>query len=444
MAELLYSAGVRPRHGEGKVPVIFAGNKDARDEIKDILSRSSDARVVDNLRPQLEVEQIAPARHEIQNAFMSHVMVSAPRYSRLTELTSIPVLPTPAAVGLAIEQIGRTSGKTVLACDIGGATTDFFTYSSGRLYRTVSANLGMSYSIANVASQAGLPGIGRYLPFVYDEVEISNSLANKMIRPTSLPATPAELALEQAVVRAALRLALQHHRALIGDVRGVRQQREISQILEPNQSAYAEEDMLSVDVIVGSGSPLSMAPRRSQAMAMLLDGLRPQGVTEVLLDGRFTLPQIGLISEHYPDIAWQLLASEGLIPLGTVIAPVCSHTRLSENLARVSLNLADGRSVERVIRSGDLFRIPFQSETTRRLTVTPIGQVDVGAGPGKVLTFSSSGGVVGLVLDGRGRPLREPTSNSQAASWALRQARELDLFPPAVLADFARRGGGSL
>ena len=444
MAELLYAAGVRPRHGEGKVPVIFAGNRDARDEIRDILSRSSDARVVDNLRPQLEVEQIAPARQEIQNAFMSHVMVSAPRYSRLTELTSAPVLPTPAAVGKAIEHIGRTCGKTVLACDIGGATTDFFSYSSDRLYRTVSANLGLSYSIANVAAQAGLPGIGRYLPFVYDEVELSNSLANKMIRPTSLPATPAELALEQAVVRAALRLALKHHRTLVGDVRGVRQQREISQILEQDKPAYAEDDMLGVDMIIGSGSPLSMAPRRSQAMAMLLDGLMPQGVTEVLLDARFTLPQIGLISEHYPDIAWQILWSEGLVPLGTVIAPVCNHPGTSATLARVSLQLPGGQSIDRVIRSGDLFRVPYQSEDMVRLTITPTGQVDVGAGPGKTRIVATCGGVVGLVLDGRGRPLPQPSGHSQAVSWALRQAREMDLFPPAVLADFARRGSERL
>jgi uncharacterized protein (TIGR01319 family) len=444
MAELLYSAGVRPRHGEGKVPVIFAGNKDARDAIRDILSSSSDARVVDNLRPQLEVEHIAPARQEIQNAFMSHVMVSAPRYSRLAELTSTPVLPTPAAVGKAIEHIGRTTEKTVLACDIGGATTDVFTYSSGRLYRTVSANLGMSYSIANVSAQAGLAAIGRYLPFAYDDVEVTNSLANKMIRPTSLPATPAELALEQAVVRAALRLALRHHRTLVGDVRGVRQQREISQTLEQDRPAYAEDDMLGVDVIIGSGSPLSMAPRRSQAMAMLLDGLMPQGVTEVLLDGRFTLPQIGLISEHYPDIAWQILWSEGLIPLGTVIAPVFNHTRLSASLARVSLQLPNGQRVERVIRSGDLFRIPYTSEEMGRLTITPVAHVDVGAGPGKTRIVATRGGEVGLVLDGRGRPLPEPSGSSQATSAALRQAREMDLFPPAVLADFARRGGEAL
>lgn len=443
MAELLYAAGVRPRHGEGKVPVIYAGNREAREEIRDILSHSSDARMVDNLRPQLEIEQIAPARQEIQKAFMSHVMVSAPRYSRLGQLTSAPVLPTPAAVGKAIEYIGQQSGKTVLACDIGGATTDFFSYRMGQLYRTVSANLGLSYSISNVAAQAGLSEIGRYLPFAYDEVEISNSLANKMIRPTSLPATPAELALEQAVVRVALGLALKHHRELVGDMRGVRQQREISDILADNRTDQEDDQMLDIDIIIGSGSPLCMAPRRSQAMAMLLDGLMPRGVTEVWLDGRFALPQLGLLSEHFPDIAWQVLWDEALIPLGTIVAPVHSQTRAGANLARVTLRLSGGSVLERLIRSGDLYRVPLHPDDTGELSVAPLGPADIGAGPGRPRTLIIKGGAVGLVLDGRGTPPKEASDVARSASRALHYAREMDLFPASVLADFARRGGGS-
>ena len=49
--------------------------------------------------------------------------------------------------------------------DIGGATTDVFSVFDGAFNRTVSANLGMSYSISNVLTEAGLEQIARWLPF---------------------------------------------------------------------------------------------------------------------------------------------------------------------------------------------------------------------------------------------------------------------------------------
>ena len=47
--------------------------------------------------------------------------------------------------------------------DIGGATTDVFSVFDGVFNRTVSANLGMSYSICNVLTEAGVgehPALG--------------------------------------------------------------------------------------------------------------------------------------------------------------------------------------------------------------------------------------------------------------------------------------------
>ncbi|MDZ7796452.1 MAG: glutamate mutase L [Candidatus Marinimicrobia bacterium] len=51
--------------------------------------------------------------------------------------------------------------------------------------RTVSANLGMSYSISNVLASATLPNILRWVPFEIDEVDLRNRIGNKMIRPTT-------------------------------------------------------------------------------------------------------------------------------------------------------------------------------------------------------------------------------------------------------------------
>ena len=85
----------KPRLGIGyRLPIIYAGNKDARKHINDILEEKTDLRVVENLRPVLEKEVLGPAREEIHNLFMEHVMAQAPGYNKLMAWTPIPIMPT--------------------------------------------------------------------------------------------------------------------------------------------------------------------------------------------------------------------------------------------------------------------------------------------------------------------------------------------------------------
>ncbi|MGE5654620.1 MAG: glutamate mutase L, partial [Bacillota bacterium] len=78
LGELIAAAEPKPRLGIGfQLPIIYAGNKDARKYITDILGKKVDLRIVDNLRPVLEREALGPAREEIHNLFMEHVMAQA-------------------------------------------------------------------------------------------------------------------------------------------------------------------------------------------------------------------------------------------------------------------------------------------------------------------------------------------------------------------------------
>ena len=239
LAELISAAEPRPRLGIGyNLPIIYAGNKDARTYVKDILGSKTDLRIVDNLRPVLEQEMLGPARHEIHNLFMEHVMAQAPGYAKLMKWTDAPIMPTPGAVGLIIHNTAKQEGITVVGVDIGGATTDIFSVFQEKFNRTVSANLGMSYSICNVLTEAGVDNILRWVPFDIDTGDLRNRIRNKMIRPTTIPQTLEDLVIEQAMAREALRLAFDHHKSLAVGLRGVQQLRDISQTL--NRQAQAK------------------------------------------------------------------------------------------------------------------------------------------------------------------------------------------------------------
>ena len=116
-------------------------------------------------------------------------MAQAPGYDKLMSWVGVPIMPTPGAVGLIMQTIAEQKGINVAGVDIGGATTDVFSVFDGTFNRTVSANLGMSYSVSNVLAEAGLPMILRWVPFRIDEKGLRNRIGNKMIRPTTIPET---------------------------------------------------------------------------------------------------------------------------------------------------------------------------------------------------------------------------------------------------------------
>ncbi len=425
IAEMLVSADPRPRLGIGlKIPVIYAGNREALAPVRDVLDGRVELHPVENVRPSLDCEHLGPAREEIHELFLKHVMQQAPGYGKLLTWTSADVMATPNAVGRIIETIARREGINVLAVDIGGATTDVFSVFSGVYNRTVSANLGMSYSICNVLTEAGVENIARWVPFAIEPAELRNRLRNKMIRPTTIPYTLEDLLIEQAVCREALRLALDHHRSLARGLTGVQQERSIGDLFEQQATGETLVNLMDLHMIVGSGGVLSHAPHRGQSALMMMDAYQPEGVTELTVDSIFMMPQLGVLSTVLPEAATQVFDRDCLIRLGTVIAPV-GLARGDEPLAVVRL---DGREVP--IRPGALEVLPLAEGKWKEVVITPARCVDVGAGKGKPHTARVRGGVTGLILDGRGRPLQLPAEPATRAAKLREWLRALSLPVP--------------
>lgn len=417
MAELLLAAAPRPRFGDTlKLPVIYAGNKDAADEVKHILESLAHVEVVPNVRATLEEENLSPARDAIHEFFLKHVMSHAPGYGKLLTWTPVPVMPTPGAVGDMVLNFAKSKKLQVLAVDIGGATTDVFSVFNNpfsgeqNFNRTVSANLGMSYSVANVLIEAGTQNISRWLPFEMEHSEIHDRLRNKMIRPTSIPQTLEDLLLEQAVCREALRLSLLHHRSLAVGLSGVRRQKGIADIFAQKSNRTELVDMLELDVVIGSGGVLSHAPDRRSAMLMMLDAFELSGITQVTVDSIFMMPHLGVFSSVHPKAAEEILLRDCLINLGYAVAPAYSPKLKKEDLADIYIS---GRKVSSVKRGAvKLLRVDRDSKV--QLKVVPNdSSVNVGAGPGEALEREIHTGEIGILLDGRNRPLELPQDKTE-------------------------------
>ena len=430
MAEYISAAEPRPRLGISyQLPLIYAGNKDARDRITEILGGKTSLVITDNIRPVLERENLGPARTKIHDLFLEHVMAQAPGYKKLLEWTGAPIMPTPAAVGLIMETIAKKENLNLIGVDIGGATTDVFSVFGGVFNRTVSANLGLSYSVSNVLAEAGLASILRWVPFTIEEQTLRNRIKNKMIRPTTIPQTLDELQIEQAIAREALRLALAHHASLATGLKGVQQERTISDIFEQKTSGESLIDMLQLDLIVGSGGILSHAPRRVQAMLMMVDAYEPLGVTRLSVDSIFMMPHLGVLSTVNEQAATDVFVRDCMIYLGTCVAPI-GRGKDGERCADYTITFGEGRSPEcGTLAFGELRLFPLGRDDRAQIELRPAKQVDLGEGKGVSVTRDVRGGEVGLLLDGRGRPLQLPTDSQKRLAALIRWHRAVDLYP---------------
>lgn len=429
MAEVVRRADPKPRFGDMKLPVIYAGNTDARSDVDSVLGETIEFKPVENLRPTLDREVLGPAREEIHEMFLEHVMQQAPGYSKLLDWTSEEIMATPNAVGKLLKEYAENEGINLLGVDIGGATTDVFSVfkaeSGERIYnRTVSANLGMSYSICNVLKEATIENIVRWLPFEIDPSEVRNRLRNKMIRPTTIPHTYEDLLIEQAVAREALRLAFHHHKSLARGLTGVQQQRDVGQIFDQKASGASLIKMMELDMIIGSGGVLSHAPKRAQSALMMMDAYQPEGITMLTVDSIFMTPHLGVLSQHCYQAAKEVFEYDCIVRCGTCIAPLGTG---KEGEPCVSVK---GNGIDISVPYGQIKVVPIDVEKTTEIVVEPAKNFDVGAGKGKPVTVrrfdTSKGnrnqntnlidGQVGLVIDTRGRPFVLPTDDKMRIS----------------------------
>ena len=357
LAEIIKTANPKPRLGMNfKLPIIYAGNNKAQSKIKETLKDSVDLMVAPNIRPTLEKENLKPSRDKIHDLFMEHVMAQAPGYNKLMDWANHPIMPTPGAVGEIIKKISDVEQISVVGVDIGGATTDVFSVFNGEFNRTVSANLGMSYSICNVLAESGVKNVARWVPFDIDSSELTNSIANKMIRPTTIPQSLNDLKIEQALAREALRLSFIQHKAFAVSLKGVQQERTISDTFDQKKTGETIVNMKNLDLIVGSGGVLSHAPRRSQAMRMLIDSFLPEGITEIAVDSIFMMPQLGVLSTFHEKAALEVFNKDCLIKLGSCIS-TCNSYKKEKLLFKYNINV-DGKSWDGEIHSGELKLIP--------------------------------------------------------------------------------------
>jgi uncharacterized protein (TIGR01319 family) len=308
-------------------PVVLAGNRNAADDAAALLAGSSAVIRCDNVMPEFNVLDIEPARAAIRRVFIERI-VHAKGIDRAQAEFDQVLMPTPAAVmegaRLVADGCATITGLgPLLVVDPGGATTDVHSVATGepaaagviaqglpepRVKRTVEGDLGMRHNAATIVESAGLEAIAASAQLAPARVTaLLNTIANDIER---LPATPDEIALDQALVSAAVRQAVLRHCGTVTTVYTA---------LGPATVQHGK-DMSDAGTVIGTGGALvhSRDPQAVLRMALASAdeplSLRPRS-PRLLVDREYLLYACGLLGSVEPEAALELALAH-LEPIG--------------------------------------------------------------------------------------------------------------------------------
>lgn len=298
-------------------PIVYAGNRSAADEAVALLAGKEVIRC-ENVMPEFNVLDIEPARAAIRGVFINRI-VHAKGIDRAQSEFDQVLMPTPAAVlegvRLLADGYKNTAGLgALLVVDPGGATTDVHSVASGepsvagvipqglpepRVKRTVEGDLGMRHNAAAIIEAVGIEPIAEDARLAPSSVA---SLLEEIARDVErLPQSAEEVALDQALVRAAVKLAVARHCGTVETVYTV---------TGPARVQHGK-DLSNISAVIGTGGALvhSRNPRAVLEMALATPAepfsLRPKK-PRLLLDREYLLYACGLLGAVEPAAALEL------------------------------------------------------------------------------------------------------------------------------------------
>jgi hypothetical protein len=369
--------------------LVFAGNTSLGAAVMERFQDSSAVAVVPNIRPDLEGEELGPARLKLAdliNQLRTHRIAG---FDDLNGWSGGFTMLTADAFSRVVRYLSQVydPDKGVLGIDVGASHVTVAAAFDGELNSKVHSDLGLGISLPGLLRYASVSDVSRWLPTDISEDEVRDYIFNKAIYPGTIPSELSDLHIEYALLRELIRAGISRSRADWAD-------------------GSSTELMPPLEPIIASGGAIARAPRPGYAALALLDAVQPRGITTLVLDPYNLVPAVGAAASLLPMITVQVLESGSFVSLGTVVSPI-GKTRQGRPVLRIRIEPeSGGETIEGIVRYGQLVLLPLRQGEHGRMTLRPESGFDVGfGGRGKAGALRVAGGALGVVIDARGRPI---------------------------------------
>jgi hypothetical protein len=370
------------------LPVLYAAAPQYVEASRRLINGAGE---VMRLDPLVSASNLGSISLAVSSLYERSILRRLPGSETLWSWSSATPVATATSLSSLVRFLAHHYTMNVMAVDAGGAnTTLLLAGERGEFIPMVNAGIGVGSGLGELLKRVGSQHISRWLPFDVSDEELRQFVLNTMLHPHVVPSNQRELQISQAFAREAILLTAEALKA-------------------------GSLSNFSPDLVLATGGVLAHAPRPAQAALMLLDALQPRGVTSLVLDRTLLFQQLGAIATVNPVAAVQVNENDAVTHrLGTCVIPY--GTLPPDQIAlRVVVEYSNGRQVQVEVMSGSIEVIPLRLNEQALLTLYPAPTVDVGLGPGERARAAEEidGGLVGLIIDARGRPLVLPADKAE-------------------------------
>ncbi|HEY0752838.1 MAG TPA: glutamate mutase L [Ktedonobacteraceae bacterium] len=361
-------------------PVLYAGAPQYVEAVRRMLQGQAEVTRVETLN---SLKQLGPVSMASTALYERDVIQQVAGYEQMRSWS--PAAPVGAAGSLSslVRFLAHHYAMNVTAVDVGASTTSVMMGGErGEFIPMVNAGIGVGPNIGAVLQQVGHQRVARWLPFEISEDELRQFAMNRMMHPQVVPTSQRDLQIAQSFAREAIILTLE-------------------------SGAHVNSSQFNADLILATGGVLAHAPKYGQAMLLLLDALQPRGVTSMVLDRTMLISQLGAVATVAPVAAVQVNENDAVLHrLGTCVVPF-GNLVPGQTALKVDVEYSSGRKISVDVASGSIEVVPLRVNEQALLSLYPAPSVDVGLGLGERARAAEEidGGLVGLVIDARGRPL---------------------------------------
>ena len=290
------------------IPVIYAGNIENHEEIKEIFKDSnSELYIVENVYPKIDQLNIEPTRKVIQEVFEKHI-IHAPGMQSVRDMVNGPIMPTPGAVMQASKMLYEEI-EDLMTIDVGGATTDVHSVTEGSdnisrilinpepvAKRTVEGDLGLYISMPNVVEMVGKEEISKKIGISMGELE------NIIDHHKSIPKTDIDIKFAEVLAYYAMITAVKRHAGTIRYLYGPSGKKTVAE----------GKDLTKVKYIIGTGGALTRLPNKTNIMESIPKNnkgneLLPSDAVKILVDNSYIMASLGVLSKEHPNAALKLM-----------------------------------------------------------------------------------------------------------------------------------------
>ena len=302
-------------------PIVIAGNRCAAEECQEILGERTTF-LCENVMPKLGELNIEPTQKQIREIFLKRI-VQGKGLSEASDLVSGIIMPTPSAMLTAMELLSDGWEELpgigeLVGVDLGGATTDIYSIAEGSpanmgtvmkgiqepyAKRSVEGDIGMRYSVHGILEAVGDRRLSKIAGINRQKV---NELVDYLSNHTDyIPDNEEMEKMDYALACAAVETAVSRHAG------------SLEQVYTPCGLTYLQsgKDLRRVKYVVVTGGALIHAKHTEEIAKFALydestpGSLRPENA-EILVDRKYILAAMGLLSQHYPAAALEIMKKE--------------------------------------------------------------------------------------------------------------------------------------